>query len=212
MGQAVYSVPFLRIWYDVWVLGVNNHLVWRCPTRDLVDHYTLHISGNHLEVGVGSGYLLSRCSFPTPWPRLVLLDSNEACLAAAGLRLASYRPECVRRNVLEPVSFRGELFDSIGFNYVLHCLPGSIPQKAAALDHLRALLRPGGAFFGSTLLAGGVSRGFLARRHMGLFNRLGIFSNASDTLAELGRALEERFSEVSLRTVGCAALFSARGG
>ena len=209
-GQAVYSLPFLRIWYDFYVLGVNNHLVWKCPTRELLDHYNRHITGNHMEVGVGSAYLLTRCSFPAPAPRLVLLDLNEACLATAARRLARYRPECVKKNVLEPHLYQGERFDSIGLNYVLHCLPGALPQKAIALDYLSALLRPGGTIFGSTLLAGAVNRGFLAQWHMKLFNALGTFSNSSDTLADLRRVLEQRLSEVALRTVGCAALFSAR--
>ena len=209
-GQAVYSFPLLRIWYDVYVLGLNNHLVWKCPTRTLVDHYTRHITGNHLEVGVASGYLLAHCSFPTAAPRLVLLDLNEACLATSARRLARYRPECVKRNVLEPHLYEGAPFDSIGFNYVLHCLPGPLPQKAIAFTHLAALLRPGGILFGSTLLAAGVPRGYLARLHMKWYNALGAFSNAADSLSDLRIALEQRFADVSLRTVGCAGLLSAR--
>jgi hypothetical protein len=84
-----------------------------------------------------------------------------------------------------------------------------LPEKAIALDYLSRLLRLGGTIFGSTLLTGGTS-GYLARWHIRLFNALGTFSNSSDTLGDLRRVLEERFSEVSLETVGCAALFSAR--
>jgi len=210
--DQVYSLPFLRIWYDVCVLGVNNHLVWKCPTRVLVDHYRRHISANHLEVGVGTGYFLTQCSFGSNSPRLVLLDSNEACLRTTARRLASFHPECVKRSVLDPPLYGGAAFDSIGLNYVLHCLPGSIREKAVVLDHLSALLLPGGVIFGSTLLADGVKRGFLARRHMDVFNALGIFSNSRDSLEDLTRALRERFAEVSIRTQGCAALFSGRKG
>jgi len=42
--------------YDLWVLGFSNTFVWRCPTRLLLEFYNEHISGNHLDVGVGTGY------------------------------------------------------------------------------------------------------------------------------------------------------------
>lgn len=54
-GAAVYSKPLLS-GYDLWVLGFSNTFVWRCPTRLLLEFYNEHISGNHLDVGVGTGY------------------------------------------------------------------------------------------------------------------------------------------------------------
>jgi ubiquinone/menaquinone biosynthesis C-methylase UbiE len=208
-GQAIYTPLMLKA-YDISVLGFNNHLIWRCPTRILVDHYNSHVSSNHLDVGVGSGYMLDHCRFPTPSPRLVLMDLNNNCLEMTARRVSRYRPNAVRCNVLEPISFDGEPFDSIGFNYVLHCLPGAIPEKEVAFDHLRGFLRSGGVIFGSTILSQGVERGYLARKTMDLFNSMRSFSNAHDSLADLRRALEDRFRDVSIRTVGCVALFSGR--
>jgi hypothetical protein len=45
---------------------------------------------------------------------------------------------------------------------------------------------------------------------MKLYNEKGIFSNSSDDLEGLERALNERFVDVSLKVVGCVALFSGR--
>jgi hypothetical protein len=45
---------------------------------------------------------------------------------------------------------------------------------------------------------------------MSLYNRRRIFSNEQDDVAGLRRALEQRFREVSVVVVGCAALFSGR--
>ena len=104
----------------------------------------------------------------------------------------------------------GERFDSVGINYLLHCLPGSIESKCVAFDHLKALMNPGAVLFGSTLLQGGVRRHWLARRLMDAYNRKGIFSNQGDDSAGLTRELGRRFREVSVEVVGCAALFSGK--
>ena len=56
-GQAVYSKRVLRI-YDFVVLGVSNRFIWKCPTQRLEQHYNQHITANHLDVGVGTGYFL----------------------------------------------------------------------------------------------------------------------------------------------------------
>lgn len=104
-------------------------------------------------------------------------------------------------------------FDSVGLNYLLHCLPGSIESnesKAVAFDHLRALMNPHAVLFGSTLLQSGVRRNWLAKRLMDFYNKKGIFSNQHDSLDGLKFVLDQRFRDVSIEVVGCAALFSGR--
>jgi SAM-dependent methyltransferase len=120
-------------------------------------------------------------------------------------------PQTLQRNVLEPIPFDGEPFDSIGLTYLIHCVPGAIPKKAVLFDHLRRLLKPDGVIFGATLLAEGVERWIGARAQMAFLNSKGFFSNADDRFTDLQRALEDRFRYVSLHTRGCSALFSARG-
>jgi len=208
-GQAVYTRRTLPL-YDFVVLGVSNRFIWRCPTPRLEAHYERHLSANHLDVGVGTGYFLDRCRFPSPAPRVALMDLNADTLAHAAQRIARYRPARYRRNVLEPIAFADEPFDSIGINYLLHCLPGSIADKAVLFDHLKPLMKPGARLFGSTLLHGGVPRSPLAQGLMALYNRKGIFANQADDLDGLRHELERRFDEVTLEVVGCAALFSAR--
>lgn len=207
-GQAVYTPNMLAI-YDVLVLGLSNRWIWKCSTPRLLAHYDQHISSNHLDVGVGTGYFLDRCRFPTPTPRVALMDLNRDALQFSARRIARYRPEIYVRNVLETIDFDGAKFDSLGVNYLLHCLPGDMTTKARAFDFLSPLMNPGAVVFGSTLLQGGVARSFAARRLMAFYNSKGIFSNTQDDLATLTRELEKRFSAVSVETVGCAALFSA---
>jgi 2-polyprenyl-3-methyl-5-hydroxy-6-metoxy-1,4-benzoquinol methylase len=208
-GQAVYTPKMLAI-YDVLVLGLSNRWIWKCPTPRLLAHYDRHVSGNHLDVGVGTGYFLDRCRFPTEAPRIALMDMNRDALQYAARRIARYEPETYVRNVLEPIDFDGAKFDSLGVNYLLHCLPGDMATKARAFDFLSPLMNPGAIVFGSTLLQGGVERSFAAQRVMAFYNSKGIFSNAQDDLEKLTRELEKRFDAVSVETVGCAALFSAK--
>ena len=201
--------PALLAGSDWYVLGLMTHLVWRCPARTMLAQYGAHVSSHHLEVGVGTGYFLDHCRFPGATPNLVLLDLNPGPLRWAARRLRRYRPRVYRANVLEPIDLGGERFDSIGLNYVLHCLPGDCSLKSAALGHLRALLRLGGVLFGCTMLGRGVSRNLLARGCMAAFNRFGIFANTEDDLEGLERALAAHFRTAQVRTVGCAALFVA---
>ena len=208
-GQAVYTKRVLGS-YDIFVLGFSNRFLWRCPTGRLLQHYNRHVTANHLDVGVGTGYFLDRCRFPSAAPRIAMLDLNRNALDFASRRIARYRPEKYLRNVLETISIDAAKFDSVGVNYLLHCLPGPIESKAVALDHLKALMNGKGVLFGSTLLQGGVPRSWCARRLMDIYNRKGIFSNRNDTLDGLERALRERFRDVTVETVGCAALFAGR--
>jgi hypothetical protein len=83
-------------------------------------------------------------------------------------------------------------------------------DKAAAIDHLVAVLNPGAVVFGATLLSGGVERNWYARQVMARNNRVGIFSNLHDDLSGLHDALEQRLADVAIVTVGCVALFSGR--
>lgn len=208
-GQAVYSRSMLAI-YDWLVLRFSNRLIWRCPSKRILALYNRHVTANHLDVGVGTGYFLDRCRFPNDHPRLALMDLNPNCLHAAGSRVARYRPEVYRANVLDPIVLDVPTFDSISMTYLLHCLPGTIKTKSAVFHHLTPLLKPNGVIFGATLLSEGVYRSAAAKRLMELYTSKGIFTNDQDDLPGLQAVLAEHFTHVTLDVVGCAALFSGR--
>ena len=110
-GHAFYTKRALAI-YDLAILGYFSRFAWKCPSRRILEHYDEHVSTNHLDVGVGTGYFLDRCRFASPSPRLALMDLNSNCLAVAGRRIARYDPEVYRANVLEPIPFGAPKFDS----------------------------------------------------------------------------------------------------
>jgi 2-polyprenyl-3-methyl-5-hydroxy-6-metoxy-1,4-benzoquinol methylase len=208
-GHAFYTRRSLAV-YDLAILGYFSRLAWRCPAHRIVDHYDQHVSANHLDVGVGTGYFLDHCQFPASSgpPRVTLLDISSACLDAARKQIARLHPETILANALQPIDYDGPRFDSIGLNYVLHCLPGDMESKAVAIDHLTALANPGASVFGATLLHDGVHRNWLARQVMARNNAHGIFSNTNDSLDGLRSALAERLSDVSVTTVGCVGVFA----
>jgi hypothetical protein len=208
-GQAVYTRSTLRL-YDLVVLGISNHWVWRCPSARLLAHYNRHVRPNHLDVGVGTGYFLDRCRFPSLKPRIALMDANPHALDYTARRIARYCPDRLQQDVLASGFSVSPGFDSVGINYLLHCLPGTMASKGVALDNLRPLMNPGAVIFGSTLLQGGVRRSRAARHLMDFYNRRGVFSNEGDDVEGLARELGRRFRNVTLDIVGCVALFSAR--
>jgi hypothetical protein len=208
-GHAFYTRRALAV-YDLAILGFFSRLAWKCPAARVLEHYEGHVSANHLDVGVGTGYFLDRCHYGTDTPRIGLMDLNTNCLEAAGRRVARFAPEVHVANVLEPIHIDTPNFDSVGLNYLLHCLPGTIESKAVVFEHLAPLVNAGGTVFGATLLHDGVDRNWLARQVMDRNNRHGIFSNADDDLDGLRRVLSQHLSEPSIDVVGCVALFAGR--
>lgn len=208
-SQAIYTKQTLAL-YDLTVLAISNRLAWKCPTKRLLKHYNQMVTANHLDVGVGTGYFLDRCKFPSQTPRVALMDLNSNTLEFTSRRIARYNPKTYRRNILDPINLNVEKFDSVGINYVLHCVPGNLKTKSVALDYLKALMNPNAVLFGSTILQGGVSINWLAKRLMASYNKKGIFSNQHDNLEDLKSALNQRFKDISVEVIGCVALFSGR--
>jgi hypothetical protein len=207
-GQAVYS-PMVLWTYDWIVLGLSNRLLWRCPTGELRRLYDRNVSESHLDVGVGTGYFLDKSKWPVARPGITLLDLNPNCLATASRRIRRFAPQAVRANVLAPLPPLGP-FRSAGLCYLLHCLPGTMAEKALVFDHLAPLLEPGARVFGATIVQGSAPRSRPAQALLNLYNRKGIFSNADDTVEALNAALRKRFRDVEVSLKGTVALFEAQ--
>lgn len=208
-GQAVYTPLLLKV-YNWYVLGFSNRFVWRCKTSHILKFYNEHISSNHLDVGVGTGYLLDHCQFPTANPKLALIDLNEHCLVYTSKLLSRYHPVTYHEDIYRPLTMVDQQFDSIGINYVLHCLPGDFTQKSAVIKNLKTCLRPGGVLFGSTILSKDQQHNCLGKKLLTIYNNKGIFGNWQDGRVELERMLGEHFDQVDIKVIGAVALFAAR--
>ena len=85
-------------------------------------------------------------------------------------------------------------FESVGLNWLLHCLPGTMATKGVVFDHCKTVLAPGGVVFGSTVLSGGVRHTPMSRWMMDQLNRDGTFTNRDDDLDGLKTQLDQRFA------------------
>ena len=146
--------------------------------------------------------------------KLTLVDLNPTVLRVSAARVARYHPAVVQADVLRPLPFddakiRAGHYDSVGANFLLHCLPGTWGEKGGVFDNAAAALRPGGRVFGSTILSSGVRVSAPARRLMKVYNGRGIFHNIDDDLAGLRWQLDKRFTDIKITVRGCVALFEA---
>ncbi len=207
-GHRIYTRTALS-WYDMIVHGFSNRWLWNCPTARLKQWFDQYVSGNHLDVGVGTGFFLDHSKKLNANSRVGLLDANENCLDAAARRIARFQPEIIQANLAEPFDGRAVPFESLSLMYVLHCLPGSVPFRCRVIEQCAATLLSGGCLFGATILGQPQPRGWLARRVMASYNEKGIFGNASDTKESLAEVLSGSLTDVRLEQVGSVALFAA---
>ncbi|MFC3907517.1 class I SAM-dependent methyltransferase [Legionella dresdenensis] len=207
-GQAVYT-PFILRLYNLWVLDISNSYIWRCPKAPQLQQFNELVTANHLDIGVGTGYYLKN----TKWPadaKIALMDLNPNCLAMTKNALAEYSPITYQADIFKPQPELNEQFDSISMNYLLHCLPGDMSFKSAAIENAVKMLKPGGTLFGATILANPELHNKISTALCGLYNRKGIFSNAMDTLQALEKALATSLTDVEITVVGCVALFKGK--
>ena len=141
-GQSDYTRLVLNA-YDPLVLGPIARFVWRCPTTGLVARYRQHIRDRHLDVGPGTGYFLQRSGLPDGSP-VTILEPNPNVLRHVSRRLGQLDVTSVEADVLKPLPVDGP-FDSAALHLVIHCLPGPLPRKAAAVANVAAVLAPDGA-------------------------------------------------------------------
>lgn len=168
------------------------------------------MSSNHLDLGTGTGYFLSKCRFPTPSPRIVLMDLNPNCLASAAKRVQRYNPEIYQCNALDPIPMRIDPFDSVAIMNLMHCLPGTMESKAVIFAHIKDLLNPGGHIFGSSIIGRGIHPNVWDRHLLKYCNLKGYMTNYEDDYDSLKEGLDQYFRNTFIRNVGCMVLFAAQ--
>jgi ubiquinone/menaquinone biosynthesis C-methylase UbiE len=214
--RMVWSSPVLFsrsffAFYDWVALGCHCRWIWQCRASYILEFYNRHVSGNHLDIGTGTGYFPDKCRFPVPNPRLALLDINPHSLVRASGRLKRHHPQVFRKNILEPLALDGQRFDSIGLTHVLHCLPGNMESKEVVFRNLLPLINPDGIVFGTTFLYRETRHSFLAESTFRWANQMKIMSNLQDSREGLERILHRYFRESHIEICGCEALFWGKG-
>ena len=207
-GQAVYTPLALKL-YNFLVLDVSNTWIWRCSKQIQLEQFNQCITANHLDIGVGTGYYLNQCHWPSQ-AQLSLMDLNPNCLRVAKNLLQDHAPTVYLHDVFKPIDILRDQFNSISMNYLLHCLPGNMETKSAAIASAASMLTAGGVLFGATILADANLHTKISRRLCAFYNKKGIFSNQEDTLEALKRTLAEHLTDIEISVVGCVALFKGK--
>lgn len=199
--------PRLLKRYDALVGFVAPH-VWGVEAEHGLNLYRRHMGFQHLDVGPGTGFFIAETNPPRDI-ELTLLDASPHVLDLCAERLAVWNPTTIRANVLEPLPVDGP-FDSAALAHVIHCLPGPMPEKARAIEHIAAVLTDDGVLFGGTVLGMSAEHSWAARMFLRLANLQGGFDNRNDDADGLRAILEASFQEVEIDTqTGSVAYFVA---
>ena len=207
-GQSGYNWALLKV-YDRLIIGRIGPFVWRCPGPPLLGNYQRNIRDGHLDVGPGTGWFLVRSGL-ADGARVTIMDPNTTVLDFAAPKLGRFDLDVVEADVCKPLPLDGP-FDSAALAGVIHCLPGPLARKAAAVANVAAVLAPTGVLFGSSILGASGSQTWLSRRALDILNRRGTFDNLGDTREGLEEILRASFDHVELETIGSMAIFAAAG-
>lgn len=204
-----YYTGFILWIYDLWVVGFNCSFAWMCPSNVMVKHYNKYVSANHLDLGIGTGYYLDKCKFPSEDVKLTIMDMNNSTLDKAEYRLRRYNPQTYLQNALEPIKHDVSKFDSIGINFLMHCIPGHFSEKGVVFTNLKKQLNPNGVLFGSTILNHSIKKNFFGKFFLDWFNKEGVFNNLEDTEEALEKSLRSTFNYYKITIKGSVAMFCA---
>lgn len=208
-GAKIYTPLTLKL-YDWWVLGVSNRFAWQCSTSEvLVPHFKSHAGKRHLDIGAGTGFYLQHLSHDSDvW----VMDMNANSLAAAQQRVRhTHHITTIKHDIYDPLPQQcAGQFDSVSLYYLLHCLPGTMTEKAIAIRNAASALNTKGVLFGATILGDDANHNMFGKKLMSFYNAKRIFSNRNDNEPALRHVLTALFEEVEIFCIGKVALFSAR--
>ncbi|KAL8804053.1 MAG: hypothetical protein Q9223_006061 [Gallowayella weberi] len=214
-GAAIYSQSWLLTIYDWWVLGIVSTYAWACS----VPQYTLPWfrqnlrEGQHLDIGVGTGYYLAKSDLTGV--QVTLADLNQDALDATKKRLVgegkvkAEETRTLLHDITRPLPDSCPKFNSMSLYYLLHCMPGPVPAKTAVFSHLKHNLTADGVISGASILGKDVRHNLFGRVIMGFGNWNGMFDNRGDNAADFDEALREHFYEVETQVRGAIFLWRA---
>lgn len=207
-SAAPYRGVNLRL-YDLFVLHFTSPRAWGCTADELSQMYRRHLSHDHAEVGVGSGYFLSNHG-RTDWTQVSLIDPNPATLQYVSRRLTTPAVNRHVADILDATTLPQQRYKSVGANYVLHCLDATGDSKRTAIANLARLTADDGTLFGATVL-GDAEHNRLGQVLMRICNATGAFNNTTDDEASLRQHLSAHFHTVHVERRRAVAMFTATG-
>jgi len=168
------------------------------------------MSKNHADIEVGTGYCLNQCRYQPGEVRIALIDFQKNCLDFTSKRLRRYKPESYLCNATEPLQLGTSGFDSVALGGILHCIPGSMNEKAAIFDSSKEILNAEGCIFGYTILNQGIKKTLLSRIVYLILQKLKVINGLTDSAQELSIELNKRYQSFQVEVVGSIAIFVAQ--
>ena len=203
--------------YDLLVNKINCKYVWKCDQRYIIDNYEKNIKNNHLEIGPGTGYFLKniknikniKTTKTTQNINLALLDINDDTLkfSAKNLQNSFNNIKCFNTNIFEkkPVTILPKI-NSVGINYVLHCVPGNLE------DNIQSLINNIGQsninYFGASVVSNKELSTFVAKIELYFLNKFGIFNNKNDNYLNLVKYFEKNNIKYEIKIKGNVVIFN----
>ena len=214
-GAAVYSQTWMLAVYDWWVLGIVSTYAWACsvPQITLPWFRSNMRKGQHLDIGVGTGYYLAKTDLSGV--QVTLADLNQDSLDATKSRLVdegkvkAEETQCLLHDISRPLPSSCPRFNSMSLYYLLHCLPGPVPAKTAIFSHLKHNLTADGVMSGATILGNDVRHNLFGRIIMAIGKWNGMFDNQADNADDFDEALRKHFYDVETRVQGAIFLWKA---
>lgn len=194
---------FLPI-YDIVVNDFNCRYVWKCEKNHIFNLYKQNISKNHLEIGPGTGYFLKNYSFSN----LSLMDVNEDTLSFSKNQL---KPQSKKIQNFHHDIFKQKIYvkdiDSVGVNYVLHCVDGKLEDKLDTL--VKNLITDRDVIiFGASVVSENIGKNKIAEAELYFLNQMNIFHNQYDCASNAIRYFERNKTKHKYNVIGNVFLFS----
>ena len=156
------------------ILIVNMH---GDALKNIFNQYNKYLGRNHLEIGPGSGYFLKNKNINN----LTLIDINQDILNYSYNNLISnnYEIKIKNHNIFNQELKLNSEFDSVGLNYVLHCIPGRIENN---IDSIINNLKNKNDYilFGSSVLNDVNLQTRLSKLELIYLNKNKVFHNTND--------------------------------
>lgn len=190
--------------YDKIVNDINCKYIWKCNKENIFKLYKKNIKKNHLEIGPGTGYFLKKYTFSN----LYLMDINKDILLFSKKELEKNNKniKIYHHNIFQKKLYLNNI-DSIGINYVLHCIDGNLENKIELL-HKNLRTKKDVVIFGATVINIDKYQNSLAKIELDFLNYFGIFHNKEDNFENVIKYFEENKIEFYFEIIGNVFLFS----
>jgi|GEM_PF-1219182 len=195
---------FILYCYDFFVHVISAKFAWKVNAHRFHEHYQNHLNpNNHLDIGVGTGLFI--IPHAKKGSHIDIADINPNALNMVGRKLKKRHATVNSLSLnLYNMPTIDKKYQSIGLNYVLHCLSGN---KKNILENVITLLDEKGTLFGSTIINDN-SFSLLGTILMKVYNKQKIFDNINDTEENMRTIISSVIPNAQFKKEGKVLFFS----